>query len=213
MESVTLVIDALKWAFKAFADNIVLYLKLFVISSLITFATMLIVVALVILLVPQDILLVPENVWPLQLVGPLWLSVVPFYFTLCYIHVALRMYEGQQITSVKQCFVGWRLFAKSFIALVLYSIVCMLGLICFIVPGVIAASLFYYVIYCVMSGDAGVIDSFKCSLRLTKTLPMHTLLLLACATVLGAFWLLLPVAALMNVYAYKQRQNTVTYDA
>lgn len=211
MESVTLVIDALKWAFKTFADNLVLYMKLFVISNLIALVSIMLFFC-IILFVTQGNIVPSSGIMPLQLIGALWLYLVPFYLTLCYINVALLLYEGQSVPNVRQFFIDWRLFAKSFVALFLYSLSFAIGMICFIIPGLIVASLFYYIIYCIMVDDTGIIDAFTCSLQLTKKQPLHSLMLVVFATMLGASWFLLPVAALMNVYAYKQRQNSIAYD-
>lgn len=208
--SVVFVAEALKWAFKAFADNLGLYFRL-----MLVFTPVLIISKIISMFVPLLLHHVGEN----QAIGlslatsGFWLSTIPFYFTLCCIQVALHIYEGRPVTNIRECLVSWRQFVKGFIALFLYAILVLLGLICFIIPGLIIATYFYYIIYCIMSDNKGIIASFKCSLRLTKTLPWHALLLLLCATILGATWFLIPVAALMNVYAYKQRQNALTYDA
>lgn len=209
MESLMLVIDALKWAFKILADNLVLYVKLIAVSTLMMIINALVSFVVIMMVMPE----VGQSSYIIPFGFGAWLYLVPFYFTLCYINVALRFYDGQSVTNLKQFFVNWRLFAKSFVALCLYSILFALGMACFIIPGLIIAALFYYIIYCIMADDMGVIKSFKCSLQLTKKQPLHTLLLLVCSTLLGAIWFSLPVAALMNVYAYKQRKKSITYDA
>lgn len=208
-KSVALVTDALKWAFKAFADNLGLYFKLLLVFTAISFISSIIRIFLLFLLPHGG---EPALGLTVAMAG-LWLFTVPFYFTLCYVQAALHIYEGRTVTNIRECLVPWQQFVRGFIALFLYAILVLLGLICFIIPGLIIATYFYYIIYCIMSDNKGIIASFKCSLRLTKTLPWHALLLLLCATMLGATWFLIPVAALMNVYAYKQRQNALTYDA
>ncbi len=208
--SVALVVDALKWAFKAFADNLGLYFRL-----LLAFTPILVISKII----SMFVLLLLHHVGENQVLGltvatsGFWLSTIPFYFTLCCIQAALHIYEGRTVTNIRECLVSWRQFVACFIALCLYILLSLLGFICFIIPGFIVMAYFYYIIYCIMSDNKGIIEAFRCSLRLTKTLPGHALLLLLCATMLGATWFLVPVAALMNVYAYKQRQNALTYDA
>lgn len=182
MKSLQLVQDSLKWAFHTFADNIALFFKMILIATSITLISS-------------------------ALSFGLALLVVPFYITLCFINIAFMLYDGKKIEDIKECIVGWKKFIKSFAALWVYSIAVAGGLILFIVPGIYIASRYYYVIYCIMSNDTGIIESFQCSNRLTEKLPWHGALLLCCATMLGSIWFLLPVAALMNVYAYKHCQS------
>jgi hypothetical protein len=178
MKSILLVQDSLKWAFHKFADNLPIFLKLVLISTAITLLSTVLTLGLA-------------------------LIVVPFYVTLCFINIALMLYDGKKLDNIQQCTVGWKKFLKSFAALWVYSIAVLGGLILFVIPGIYIASRYYYVIYCIMSDDTGIIESFQCSNHLTEKMPWHGFLLLCCATILGSVWFLLPVAALMNVYAYK----------
>lgn len=188
MKSMILVQNSLKWAFHTFADNLPLFLQLVLIST----GIMLLSTALTL---------------------GLALLVVPFYTTLCFINSALILYDGKKIDNLQQCLVGWEKFIKAFAALWIYGIAVTGGLILFIAPGIYIASRYYYVIYCIMSDDTGIIESFQCSNRLTEKLPWHGFLLFCCATILGSIWFLLPVAALMNVYAYKYCQSDTSLEA
>lgn len=186
MKAITLVSDSLRWAFHQFADNLSLFIKLVLTFGLVTLVTCLLSFGLAML-------------------------IVPFYFTLCFIKVALMLYDGQKVHTIEECLVGWKPFAKGFVALCIYSFVVCAGLILFIVPGIYIASRYYYIIYCIMGDDAGIIESFQSSSKLTEQLPWHGFLLLCCATILGSIWFLLPVAALMNVYAYTYcKQHMIT---
>lgn len=185
MKSITLIQKSLKWAFHTFADNLQLFLKVTL------FATGIIILS------------------SLFTFG-IALIIVPFYITLYFINTAFILYDGGKVVNIQQPLVGWEKFIKAFAALWVYSIAVMGGLILFIVPGIYIASRYYYVIYCIMSDNTGIIESFQCSNRLTEKLPWHGSLLLCCATILGSVWFLLPVAALMNVYAYKYCKSNVS---
>lgn len=184
-KTVALVYDALQWAFHTFAQHWLLFVKLIVLSSAITLAATILTLGLAAFF-------------------------VPFYMTLCFINVAFKLYDGQTVHAIEDFFIGIKPFIKSFIAISIYSVIVALGLVMLIVPGIYIASRFYYVIYCIMDDNTSIIESFRCSKRLTAALPWHGFLLLCCATILGGIWFLLPVAALMNVHAYRQsKQNYV----
>lgn len=183
-KSIAIVYDALQWAVHTFVDHWLLFIKLIIISSAITLAATVLTIGLAAL-------------------------VVPFYMTLCFINVALKLYDGQSIHGVEDFFIGFKPFAKGFIALFIYTVMVILGLILFIIPGIYIASRFYYIVYCIMDDNTGIIESFSCSKRLTAKFPWHGFLLLCCATILGGIWFLLPIAALMNVHAYRQCKQLV----
>jgi hypothetical protein len=182
-KTIALVYDALQWAFHTFAQHWLLFVKLIVLSGAITLAATLLTLGMAAFF-------------------------VPFYMTLCFINIALKLYEGEPVQGVEDFFVGFKPFVKGFAAFFIYGVIVIAGLLLFVIPGIYIASRFYYIIYCIMDQQSGVIESFKCSKRLTASLPWHGFLLLCCATILGSVWFLLPVAALMNVYAYKQSKQT-----
>lgn len=181
-KTIAIVYDALQWAFHTFTQHLLLFIKLIILSGAITLAATILTLGLAVLF-------------------------VPFYMTLCFINIALKLYEGEPIESIEDFFVGFVPFIKGFAALVLYGIIVTIGLMLFIIPGIYIASRFYYIIYCIMDQQSGIIASFKYSKYLTSDLPWHGFLLLCCATLLGSVWFLLPVAALMNVYAYKRSKQ------
>lgn len=212
MKSIALVQNSLKWAFHTFADNLPLFLQLILISTGITLLSTALTFGLTLIIVPFYTTPYFINSALILTVLTLGLAplVVPFYITLCFINGALILYDGKKINTIQQCLVGWEKFIKAFAALWIYGIAVTGGLLLLVIPGIYIASRYYYVVYCIMGDDTGIIESFQCSNRLTEKLPWHGLLLLCCATILGGVWFLLPIAALMNVYAYKYCKSTAS---
>ncbi|MEX0848770.1 MAG: hypothetical protein WD055_00915 [Candidatus Dependentiae bacterium] len=181
MNNLSIVTHAATWAFKEFFDHITVFIKLFFLT------------ALLVLIVGITTL-------------GLGLPFLFFYITLCYIKVSYLLYQQQPVT-LRQFFIDWKTFIKGLAALILYTILVNIGLILFIIPGLYLASRYYYIEYCIVLDKSSITESFHCSDHLTKHARWHGLLLLLCATILGATIIFLPVAALMNVHAYNARKK------
>jgi hypothetical protein len=184
MPSYYIIIDALRWAFIMLGKNIELYIKLVLVSGLIVFIGTLFSLGILFFL-------------------------VSFYITLCFVKTAFMLDEGEKVT-LNTFWVGVVPFIKCWIALILYGLMVTIGLIFFILPGLYLASRYYYIIYCMMGDNATILGSFSCSEKLTRGNCLHAFYLFILATLFGSTFMLIPVAALMNVYAYKQRKASLS---
>lgn len=183
MQTMNLISDALAWAFNMFFQHLKLFAKLFLLSGAITIITALCTLGIALL-------------------------IVPFYLTMCHIKIALKLYDNQPINSIKEdFFVDVHTFLKGLGALYLYTLIVNAGFVLFVIPGIYLASRYYYIIYAIVADRKDIMQSFTYSEQLTAPLPWHGFLLLLCATLLGGSLIFLGVAALMNVYAYKQCQK------
>ena len=131
---------------------------------------------------------------------------IAFYLTLCYIKVSLAIYEHKPV-ALRDFFIRDKRCITGCIALILYAALVSVGFLLFIIPGLYLASRYYFIEYCIMDQFQSVTTSFACSNALTKKHQWIGLFLLINATILGATTLLLPVAALMNIYCYKHLKH------
>lgn len=94
----------------------------------------------------------------------------------------------------------FRLFSAMFI----YFIIVLVGIICFIIPGVYFAIKFHWVFYYIIDQKAGVMEGLEKSYARTTGHFWQLLGISFIAAILSGLFILIPVAYLMQIRAYKK---------
>ncbi|MDI6602556.1 MAG: hypothetical protein QME57_00345 [Patescibacteria group bacterium] len=71
-------------------------------------------------------------------------------------------------SKIGDLFSQYQLFFRAFFAGILYGLICLLGMILFIIPGIYLGIRFWFYDYFIVDKKAGVIESLKKSWRITK---------------------------------------------
>lgn len=133
------------------------------------------------------------------------------YATLGIINLALRTAKGLKVT-LSDYFDTWPYYVRFLLGQILYFTAVSLGLVLFIVPGIILGLMFYLFPYFIIEKNLGVIDSFKASSRAVYGTKWHLFLFSAIGILLNILGLLclviglfisIPVVAIAQAVIYK----------
>lgn len=93
---------------------------------------------------------------------------------------------------------------KLFSATIIYGLIVTLGAICLIIPGIYFANKFQWVFYYIIDKQTGVIEGLKKSYARTTGHFWQLMGIVIIAAILSGLFILIPVAYLMQIRAYKR---------
>jgi len=153
-----------------------------------------------------------RNIPFLNLFFSLFITALQIIFSLGFMKIALKFYDNEK-PEISDIFSQYPLFLKYLLATILSVIIVTLGLILFIVPGIIFAIRFWFFGYFIVDKNLGAIESLKKSWEITKGNTWNLfifLILLALINILGFLALVIglllsvPTTLLAQAFVYRK---------
>jgi len=155
-----------------------------------------------------------EETFPvLDLIFNILTLVISFFLTIGTINIYLKIYDEKQPSIHDLYDVTPSLFFRCLLAAILVGLIVLVGLLLFIIPGIIIIIMLQYFIYIIVDKDLDSIESIKESRRITSGYKWDLLLLyivLAGLNLLGilcfgiGLLVTIPVSSLAYIYVYKK---------
>ena len=166
--------EAIGWGFQTFFDNIWLFLGILGIYILVLgvcisvsiFGGALFLILLGVSKVMTKIILKPFA-W-------ITISLVITVFNIGYTKLRFKLYENKK-PSTKILFSYYRLLPKVIIASILYGLMVLGGLVLLVIPGIYLALRYGFFYYAIVEKNAGIIESFSQSSKLTDGIKFDLL--------------------------------------
>lgn len=128
------------------------------------------------------------------------------------IKISLKLYDREK-PKFSDLFSQYPLFFKMLFGSIFYGLIVILGLILFIIPGIIFAVRFYLFEYLIVDKGSGPVEALKRSFRITQGATGNLFLFLLLVTAINLFGVLafsigllitVPTTALATVFVYRK---------
>lgn len=200
--------DALGWGVKQFFDRITFFLLLFLVYLGVILATIGIVITATFLIMPFGLFeFSPNQAYVLSLILPILLSMIVFTMHLGSIKIAFDIHDHGK-AEIKTLFSQWRLFLPGLVVGSLLYIAALIGAIFFIIPGLYIMARYFFPLYVLIDKpNTQMLDTFHESTRLTEGARWQTFGLFILTYLISCIPILIPIAVLAHVYAYRRQQE------
>ena len=145
--------------------------------------------------------------------------VINSILTIGFMKISLNYVDNKKSNDISEIFSGFssgRVIGNYLLASFLYGLICLVGLILLVLPGIIWSIKYSYTLYLVVDKNMNAVQAIKMSGKITNGFKIDLCifgLLLFCIAVLGVLCLgvgifvALPVIFLANAYVYRQLLN------
>lgn len=132
-----------------------------------------------------------------------------------FLKIALKIYDEEQ-PDYSDIFSQFHLFFKYFAAVIIYGIMVFIGVIFFVVPGIILAIQFYFAFYAIIDKEMGPIDALEHSAVLTRGsrwdifaffIAVMILNTLGALCFLIGLFITIPMSLFATAYIYRKLQH------
>jgi len=130
-----------------------------------------------------------------------------------FLRVILNIYDGREVKT-GQLFSEYRLFFKYLVGTILYGLIILIGLMLFIIPGIIWAIKFQFFAYVLVDKGSGPVSALKESASITRGVKWHLFIfdiLVVFINMLGfafffvgLFTITIPLTAFATVFIYRK---------
>ena len=148
----------------------------------------------------------------LSLVGTSIGNIFSLIVGLGFLRIVLDVHDGREVKT-GQLFSEYRLFFKYFVGAILYSLIILVGLLLFIIPGIIWAIKFQFFTYALVDKKLGPIAALKESANITRGVKWNLFIfdilvvlvnMLGFALLLVGLFITIPLTAFATVFLYRK---------